>query len=183
MAEIDQSGGGKKGGKQRAQKMSTKIDMTPMVDLGFLLITFFMLTTTLQKPSVLQLNMPDKTDDPKEDKQLVKASETLALIPGPHNKVYYFRGDPKDPNTKIEVTDFSKKGLRDVILSNKAAVTAASSAEKFVVVVMPMDKASYKNVVDLLDELAITGSDRYGITEPAPTILDMVKKSGKFVEP
>ncbi len=185
MAEIDQSGGGGHGkkGKVRAQKMSTKIDMTPMVDLGFLLITFFMLTTTLQKPSIMQLNMPDKTDDPQEDSQKVKASETLALIPGPHGKVYYFRGDPKDPNTKVDVTDFSPKGLRNVILQNKAAVTAASGADKFVVVVMPMDKASYKNVVDLLDELAITGSDRYGITEPAPTIMDMVKKSGKFVEP
>ncbi len=179
MAEIDQSGGGK-GGKQRAKKMSTKIDMTPMVDLGFLLITFFMLTTTLQKPSVMQLNMPDKTDDGK--KMDVKASNTLALIAGPKSKVYYFRGDPKDPNLKIGVTDYSANGLRQVVLENKAAVTAAAGADKFVVVVMPMDKASYKNVVDLLDELAITGADRYGMTEVAPTILDVIKKSGKFVE-
>jgi hypothetical protein len=68
------------------------------------------------------------------------------------------------------------------VLENKAAVTAAAGADKFVVVVMPMDKASYKNVVDLLDELAITGADRYGMTEVAPTIMDLVKKSGKFVE-
>lgn len=180
MAEIDQSGGGGKGGKQRAKKMSTKIDMTPMVDLGFLLITFFMLTTTLQKPSVMQLNMPDKTDDGK--KMDVKASNTLALIAGPKSKVYYFRGDPKDPNLKIGVTDYTAKGLRQVVLENKAAVTAAAGADKFVVVVMPMDKASYKNVVDLLDELAITGADRYGMTEVAPTIMDIIKKSGKFVE-
>ena len=59
MAEISQEGGGKKGGKVRSKKMSTKIDMTPMVDLGFLLITFFMLTTTLQKPKTMQLNMPE----------------------------------------------------------------------------------------------------------------------------
>lgn len=181
MAEIDSSGGGaKKGNKQRAKKMSTKIDMTPMVDLGFLLITFFMLTTTLQKPSVMQLNMPDKTED--NTTTPTPASRTLALIAGPKSKVYYFRGDPKDPNTKIEVTNYSATGLRQVIAENKAAVDAAAGKDKFVVVVMPMDKASYKNVVDLLDELAITGSERYGIVEPAPTIIDMIKKSGKFVE-
>lgn len=181
MAEIDQSGGGK-GGKQRSKKMSTKIDMTPMVDLGFLLITFFMLTTTLQKPSVMQLNMPDKTDDGK--KMDVKASNTLALIAGPKSKVYYFRGDPKDPNTKVGVTDYTAKGLRQVVLENKAAVAAANGGDKdkFVVVVMPMDKASYKNIVDLLDELAITGADRYGMTDVAPSIIDMIKKSGKYVE-
>jgi hypothetical protein len=104
------------------------------------------------------------------------------LIPGPKNNVYYFRGDPKDPTTKIGVADYSAKGLRQVILENKAAVDAAAGKDKFVVVVMPMDKASYKNVVDLLDELAITGSERYGIIEPAPSIIDMIKKSGKFVE-
>ena len=180
MAEIDQSGGGKKGGKVRATKMSTKIDMTPMVDLGFLLITFFMLTTTLQKPSILQLNMPDKTEDIQTTP--TPASRTLAIIPGPKNSVYYFRGDPKDPATKVGVTDYSAKGLRQIILENKAAVDAEAGKDKFVVVVMPMDKASYKNVVDLLDELAITGSERYGIVEPAPSIIEMLKKSGKFVE-
>lgn len=182
MAEIDQSGGGKKGGKVRATKMSTKIDMTPMVDLGFLLITFFMLTTTLQKPSVMQLNMPDKTVDDK--KVEVTADNTLALIAGPKNKVYYFRGDPKNPATVIGVTDYSAKGLREVVNLNKAQVTArpGGGKDKFVVVVFPMDNASYKNVVDLLDELAITGSDRYAIVDVPPAYIEMIKKSGKYVE-
>lgn len=175
MAEIDQSGGGK-GGKQRSKKQSTKIDMTPMVDLGFLLITFFMLTTTLQKPSVMQLNMPDKTEN-KEDNTKLKASETLAIITGPKDKVYWFNGDPKDPNTKIELANYSADGIRKVIAQKKAQI-----GEKFVCVIMPMDKSSYKNVVDILDEMAVTGQERYAMVDIAPTIIDMVKKSGKFVE-
>lgn len=176
MAEIDSSGGGGKGGKQRAKKQSTKIDMTPMVDLGFLLITFFMLTTTLQKPSIMQLNMPDKTEN-KEDNTKLKASETLAIIAGPKDKIYWFNGDPKDPNTKIEISDYSADGIRKVIAQKKAAI-----GEKFVCVIMPMDNSNYKNVVDILDEMAVTGQERYAMVDIAPTIIDLVKKSGKFVE-
>lgn len=176
MAEIDSSGGGHgKGGKKRAQKMSTKIDMTPMVDLGFLLITFFMLTTTLQKPSVMQLNMPDKNDLSETTPQ--PASKTLAIVPGPKNKVYYFNGDPKDENLPIGVTDYTAEGIRKVVLEHKARI-----GEKFVVVIMPTDKASYKNVVDLLDEMAITGSDRYAMVDAAPSIIEKIKKAGKWVD-
>lgn len=165
MAEITQTQ------TEKNQRMSTKIDMTPMVDLGFLLITFFMLTTTLQKPNVMQLNMPDKgpVSGP------VPASKTLALIPDVDNKVYYFRGDPSDQKTNIGVTNYSINGIRKVILENKTAVEAMKDGEeKFVVVVMPMDKASYKNVIDLLDELAITGADRYGIIEPPKLVIDRI---------
>jgi biopolymer transport protein ExbD len=170
MAEITQSENGKN------RKMSTKIDMTPMVDLGFLLITFFMLTTSLQKPSVMQLNMPEK----KPISGPVPATKTLALIPDVNNKVFYFRGDPSDQNTKIGVTNYSINGLRKVILENKAAVEAmAKSKDKFVVVVMPKNKASYKNVIDLLDELAITGADRYGIIEPSKIVLDRIDEASK----
>ena len=102
MAEISQDGGGKKGGKKRSKKASTKIDMTPMVDLGFLLITFFMLTTTLAKPVVMQLNMPDKTE--KDEKSQVKMSETLTVIPD-STKVYYYQGLPTDATTQLLATD------------------------------------------------------------------------------
>lgn len=167
MAEITQSNNGNN------QKISTKIDMTPMVDLGFLLITFFMLTTTLQKPSVMQLNMPATT----ELTGPIPASKTLAIIPAENNKIYYFRGDLTNINTKINITNYSKEGLRKVIIENKLAVEAMpKSKDKFVVVVMPLDKATYKNVVDLLDELAITGSDRYGIIEPTKQIMEKIKQ-------
>ena len=72
MAEVQQGGGGghKKGDKVRAKKMSTKIDMTPMVDLAFLLLTFFLLTTTFNKPKTMEVNMPDKVDDESQQTKI-----------------------------------------------------------------------------------------------------------------
>ena len=119
MAEIDQSGGGKKGGKKRSKKASTKIDMTPMVDLGFLLITFFMLTTTLAKPVTMQLSMPDKTET--KETSPVKASETLTVLPD-ENKVYYYQGKPGDATTVVQVTDYSDQGIRQVLFRLKKQV-------------------------------------------------------------
>lgn len=175
MAEINQN---TENNKKANKKLSTKIDMTPMVDLGLLLITFFMLTSTLQKPSVMQLNMPK--DSPITNP--VPASKTLALIPDPANKVYYFRGDLNNEATQIGITDYSFIGLRKIILENKNLVEAMPNGkENFVVVVMPMDNTYYKNVVDLLDELAITGADRYGIIEPNDLVIQKIKASGKYI--
>jgi biopolymer transport protein ExbD len=90
MAEIDSSGGGKKGGgKKRSKKMSTKIDMTPMVDLGFLLITFFMLTTSMNKPKTMEINMPVKKVD-EIDKQKVKASQAITLLLAENDQIVYY---------------------------------------------------------------------------------------------
>ena len=97
MAEIAQDSGGK-GGKKRSKKMSTRIDMTPMCDLGFLLITFFVLVTTFSKPSAMDLIIPakeDKTVDPPP----IKESKVLQIVLGDNDKLYYFRG-VKDPKSR-----------------------------------------------------------------------------------
>src|SRR5687768_14900303 len=118
MAEIQPKGdGGGKGGKKRAKKMSTKIDMTPMVDLAFLLLTFFMLTTTFNKPQTMEINMPvkDKVDEDEQTK--IKDSEALTIILGKNDKVYYYQGmndGTKQP--KLITTDYSDKGIREVLL-------------------------------------------------------------------
>src|SRR5690348_17888292 len=110
MAEISQGGGGghKKGGKVRSKKSSTKIDMTPMVDLAFLLLTFFMLTTTFNKPQTMEITMPDK---PKKDDVVPEVNEkkVLTLVLGENDKVYWYKGitDPK-----LEVANFSADGIR-----------------------------------------------------------------------
>ncbi len=171
MAEIDSSGGGKKGGKKRSKKMSTKIDMTPMVDLGFLLITFFMLTTTLAKPVTMQLNMPDKTDT--KETSPVKLSETLTVCPD-ETKVYYYQGIPTEAGTVMQVTNYSETGIRKVIADLKTKV-----GSNFTIVIKPTKKAKYRNMIDMLDECAITNNKRYALLEIDPDTEALIKRSGK----
>src|ERR1700749_4068347 len=115
MAEMDTSSGGghKKGpGVKKGKKLSTRVDLTPMVDLGFLLITFFIFTTTMSQPTSMKLNLPKDTDD--TDKMKVKLSAVLTILPGKNDQVYYYEGD--DP-AKLGVSNF--KGIRTVILDKK----------------------------------------------------------------
>src|SRR6186713_1205160 len=96
MAEMDTSSGGghKKGpGVKKGKKLSTRVDLTPMVDLGFLLITFFMFTTTLSKPKTMQINMPYKEDNIKEEDQTkIKASTVVTILLSSNHRIYYYEG-------------------------------------------------------------------------------------------
>jgi biopolymer transport protein ExbD len=169
MAEVSSEGGGKKKGKKRSKKASTKIDMTPMVDLAFLLITFFMLTTTFNKPQTMEVNMPDK--DKKDQKEApIKASHAITIILGEENKVFWFQG-AEDAAVKptVEVTDFSAQGIRKVILAKKKQI-----GEKFVVVIKALNTSKYKNTVDILDEMTITDTQRYAIVDIIPEDLALI---------
>src|SRR5690606_4795387 len=118
MAEINTGEGGGKGGKKRAKKMSTKVDMTPMVDLAFLLITFFMLTTTFSKKHAMAINMPKKTED--NQKQKVKESQSITVILGEKDKIYWY-DNPKDP--VVNESNFSESGgIRDLLLTKNKEV-------------------------------------------------------------
>ncbi len=165
MGEVDTSqGGGKKGGKKRSKKMSTKIDMTPMVDLAFLLITFFMLTTTFNKPKTMEINMPDKTEDIK-DRIKIKASRTLTIILGKENKVYWYHGDNNPETMKLFETDFNEQtGIRKVIMDKSKEIMSASG-EDAVILIKSMDNAKYGNLVDMLDEMHITNQKIYAIVD------------------
>ncbi|MCU0430057.1 MAG: biopolymer transporter ExbD [Cytophagaceae bacterium] len=164
MAEIDSSqGGGKKGGKVRSKKASTKVDMTPMVDLAFLLITFFMLATTLSKPQAMQLNMPDKNN--KQDPPKLKESESMTLIIGEKNKLYYYTSIEKP---ELFVTNYGAKGARALFNEGNKLHPG-----KFTIVVKPMPKSSYKNMVDMVDELNLTES-RFAILDITPQEMQLV---------
>ncbi|WMJ71768.1 biopolymer transporter ExbD [Cytophagaceae bacterium ABcell3] len=166
MAEVNTGeGGGKKRNKSKTKKMSTKVDMTPMVDLAFLLITFFMLTTTFNKPQTMEVNMPDKTEDNKT--MDLKESKALTIILGEDNKLYWYVG-LQDP--KVEVSDYSSKGIRKLLQTKKSEVP------DMVVVIKAMEKSRYKNMVDILDEMHISEIKRYAITDITPVDLELLEK-------
>ncbi len=161
MAEMDTSGGGshKKGpGVKKSKKLSTRVDLTPMVDLGFLLITFFIFTTTMSQPTAMKLNLPKDTDKPDEQNKL-KESAALTVMPGKSNNVYYYEG--LDP-TKIQTSNF--KAIRDVILEKKRR----TDPKDFMVIIKPTQDATYKNTVDMLDEMKIDDVKRYALVDITP---------------
>lgn len=156
MAEVSQGGGGgrKKGGKVRAKKQSTKTDMTPMVDLAFLLLTFFLLTTTFNKPKTMEVNMPDKVEDETQQTK-INERDILNLVLAENNKIYWWVGlEPP-----VSETNYSQNGVRRVILQHTQA------NPKMMVLIKPKDESRYENMVNILDEMDITDTKRYAIVE------------------
>ena len=168
MAELNvpEKGNGK---KVRAKKSSPGVDLTAMVDLAFLLITFFMLTTTLSKPQSMDLAMPDepKPDDPKQPE--VPAWRTITFVLGEDDKLVWYVGDVQNPqpNGEPKVISYGKEGIRKVILEKSKQVKSQATAadESLVILIKLSEKSSYKNLVDVLDEMAITQEKKYAIVD------------------
>jgi len=170
MAELEQKQSGKKGKKKGRKKMSTRIDLTPMVDLGFLLVTFFMLTTIFSKPQTMEINMPVKPKEEviEEEQNAVKASKALTLIIDGDNKIFWYQGLPGEENLPVE-TNFSADGIRKVLIEKNMTIA------EMVVLIKPTDEANYKNVVDILDEMNISNIKRYALVDITPLDLELIK--------
>ena len=150
----------KQNGKVYQKKKIIRVDMTPMVDLGFLLITFFMLATSFSKPNVIDLGLPAGG---QESGTVIDVKNQITFIIGKDNRVFYYQGEKKDLNTNmLKETTFSNSGITKII---ETAKENAPKKELFTVIIKPTDDAKYKNFVDMLDEMEITKSDRYGISE------------------
>ena len=207
MAEIADNGGGghDKGGKKRPKKGSTRIDMTPMVDLGFLLLTFFVMTTTFSKPKVMSLVYPPKTEEPIENPPKVNNGITFLLT---KDKIHYYTGQFYGPGnkegkplTQLEETTFGPDGVRKLlaglnsyVISNKKGLDQKYNAksidekkykdmlsklqtdrEALKVLIKTDDKATCENFVNLIDELEIA---QVGVIAPVDLIvaeLDLMK--------
>jgi biopolymer transport protein ExbD len=211
MAEIIQAEGKQKGGKKKAKKFSTRIDMTPMVDLMCLLITFFMLTTAFSKPKAMEITMPEKSEDnaPK-DAPKIAANKTLNVLISGNDQIYYYYGvaDPNKPLPTLTKSDYSKDGIRKVLLQRNKIVFKAvadlrqkvvkgeilmadstlnnrikelkkSDKNAPIVLIKADEKAKYKNIVDIIDEMAITTIASYAIVDIEPTELKMIAAAPK----
>ena len=172
MAELNTGdGGGGKGGKVRSKKQNSKVDLTAMVDLAFLLITFFMLTTTLSKPQSMSLGLPDKEDDPNKKKDVkVDENRTMTIMLADNNKIVRYVGLLATPVAGGAPKEFTyvKEGIRKEILSRKKSVLEYSTAKGkpkngIIVIIKPTKKSNYRNLVDILDEMAIAGVETYAI--------------------
>ena len=155
MAEVSSSGGSQSCGKIRSKKTSTRIDMTPMVDLAFLLLTFFMLTTTLLDPYVMRVEMPEKpkpTDPPIE----INDKQVITLVLGADDKIYWYQG-VNDP--EVHTTDYSANGVRKVLLQKNSEI------KNMYVLIKPTAQSRYKNIVDIFDEISITHMQRYALVK------------------
>jgi len=186
MAELDTSGGGhKKGpGVKKGKKLSTRVDLTPMVDLGFLLITFFIFTTTMSQPTAFKLFLPDDKVIP-EDQNKAKESGVLTIMMGADNHIYYYEGQLKSDGSNFLSASYNgENSIREIILKKKADVrsraTDPTNPEKdFVVVIKPSVDCSYQNVVDILDEMAINVVKKYALVDISEGEAQLVSISDK----
>ena len=184
MAEI-QENGNKKGGKSKQKKMTVRVDFTPMVDMNMLLITFFMLCTSLSKPQTMEISMPSNDKSITEEQQSkVKASQAITLLLGDADKLYYYEGEPDYKDyTSLKETSYQADGLRAMLLKrNRTAVNEVnklkqqklelkiseeSGKDTPTVIIKATDAASYKNLIDALDEMQICNIGKYVITDIA----------------
>ena len=208
MAEVQNNNGDKKKGRQK--KMNVFVDFTPMVDMNMLLITFFMLCTSLSKPQTMEISMPSNDKVSEEQQSKVKASKAMTFILGADDKVYYYLGEPdyKDYTSLKETAD-TLEGMRALLLVRNRDVVAKMndlkkqkaelkiSEEEYtrkaseikndknspVVIIKAMDGAKYKNLVDALDEMQICNIGKYvivNVTDGDEFLLKNYETSGEL---
>ncbi len=204
MSEIADSGGGQKGGKKRAKKQSTRIDMTPMVDLAFLLLTFFVLTATFSKPKSMELTFPAP---PPPDQKIEEVKKGITFLLSKDNRIFYYEGqfravaDDKGPATTIAELSFDQSSLHKYLLDKNKPMQekilalekrfeakqlvdttykrmvreVKADKESYTYLIKTDDQATYKNVIDVIDELNINVVGKYVMVDIMKSEFDLVK--------
>ena len=212
MAEVNTDKNKDDGKKGKQKKMTVRVDFTPMVDMNMLLITFFMLCTSLSKPQTMEISMPSKDQVTEAEQTKVKASKAITLLLGEDNKIYYYFGEPDYERVEsLKQTDYSPTGLRDILLARnfdvvqkmkelklkkldkeisedefkKQASEIKGSKDAPVVLIKATDDASYRNLVDALDEMQICNIGKYAIvdiTDGDKFLVDNLKSGGELTK-
>ena len=191
MAEVEQKESGEK--KKGAQKkMKIHVDFTPMVDMNMLLITFFMLCTTMSKPQTMEISMPSNDKVTEEEQNKVKASQAITILLGDKDRVFYYEGEPQyDDYTSLKESSYEADGLRAMLQNRNHDVVEKMkelkekklnkevSDEEFdtqakeikgvktaqVVLIKASEGSTYKNLIDALDEMQICSISKYAIVD------------------
>ena len=172
MAELNYSPG-TSGTKHSMKRMPVRVDLTAMVDLAFLLITFFMLTTSLAKPRAMQVIMPVPGPDGGDP-----ASRSMTICLGKNNEVLYYLGLIDKPIIQPAITN-SGNGIRTAILETAKKVFA-KTGKSMIVLIKPDDHSKFASLVDALDELDITKVQTYAIAKISPKDIDLLKEKGIY---
>lgn len=202
MSQIIEGGGGGHGkGKKRAKKHSAHVDMTPMVDLGFLLLTFFVLTTQFSKPKTMEINMPVKPKDTLNTTKIDDETALTLLLTEKTDKIFYYYGKFKPETSIMKTTDYSREGIRKVFRDrNKSVIDKVAELKEKLkkheiqdttykrmamsikgdkkavfVIVKADDKAKYKNIIDVVDELNVADVGKYALVDISAPEKEMLK--------
>lgn len=190
-AEVQESSG--KRGKGKQKKMTVRVDFTPMVDMNMLLITFFMLCTSLSKPQTMEISMPSNDKVSEEEQNKVQASRAITVLLGGDDQLFYYTGEPSyEDYTSLKETSYKADGLRALLLNRNREVVAKMdqlkkdkaenrlTEEQYdekvaelrktektspIVLIKATDEASYKNLIDVLDEMHICNISKYAIVD------------------
>jgi biopolymer transport protein ExbD len=165
MSEIQQPDNRSKRGGIRSKKLSTRVDLTPMVDLGFLLITFFIFTTTMHEAKGMNLVIPD--DKPTKEPNTAGEGKTISLILQDNDVIHYYHGLKEDQSRS---TNYSPAGIRAVIQQKIRDVKNRFGKDAdAIILIKPTDGASYRNIVAVMDEMLINDVKKYVLMEPSVT--------------
>ncbi|MBK8522241.1 MAG: biopolymer transporter ExbD [Ferruginibacter sp.] len=160
MAEIETKRSTKK--KKRLNKKSTRVDLTPMVDLGFLLLTFFVFTTALSQPMAMNLVVPKDVAGPADE---VCESCVLTVILDKDNNIKYYEGAVEN-NPPVKETGFAPEEIRTILMQKKAEVERVrGSGDQFILIIKPAAVSKFKNFVDITDEVTICQIKKYYVDE------------------
>ncbi len=160
---------------KKLNKKSTRVDLTPMVDLGFLLLTFFVFTTVLSTPTAMHVITPNDKND--TIKNVVCETCVLTVMLDKENKIFYYEGMPEN-NPAVKVTDFTTEGIRKILLQKLAAVKLAKgTADDMVLIIKPGDGSAFKNFVDIADEVTINNIRHYFVDEVNDTDKKLMAKN------
>ncbi len=181
MAELNQESGNDRRavGVPRSKKRSTKIDLTPMVDLGFLLVTFFMLCATWSKPSEMSMLLPaGKARDTK-----VGDNVALTIIPLNDNTIFYYHGEFEKAikEKKYGSENYnSRTGIGRLIREKKLSLRNGKKfkAEDLMLIIKPVMESKYRNIVDALDEILIHELKHYAFDDISEAELSFLKENG-----